>query len=303
MNHRITLFAVLALFTAALTNCSKDRIQPPLNTYGSLNQFYNDHKQPEQEYTITQDGQCPLIAQNGLKLCLGRQQLTMQNGDSVQLPYSIKIIELYTARDMILYNMPTVSGGNLLVTGGEIRVRAFKGTEQLLLRNGVSYWAQVPATNPTPSMDIFYGQDNGNFVDWIPDSLVTGSGGPSLLSIDSSNTYYDLTLPVLDWINCDYFYSYPGQTTQVSFTSATDDLTNVAKFLWFPNINSLMQVYGNTSGNVPVGETVKIVCFAMDGSGNMHSFYQQITIGNNQSVDVTLSPTSENDLLTLLDNL
>lgn len=303
MKHHIKLLAVLGIFTITLTNCSKDRIQPPLNTYGSLDQFYNTYKQPEQEYIITQDGQCPLVAQNGLKLCMGRQQLIMQNGDSVQLPYSIKIIELYTAKDMILYNMPTVAGGNLLTTGGEIRVRSFKGTEELSLRNGQSYFAQVPTTNPSTSMQIFYGQDNGNFVDWIPDSLVTGSGGPSMLTIDTSNAYYNLTLPDLDWINCDYYYSYPGQTTQVSFTSATDDLTNVAKFLWFPNINSLMQVYGNTSGNVPVNEPVKIICFAMDSSGGMHSFYQEITISNNQSVDVVLAPISENDLLTLMDNL
>jgi hypothetical protein len=302
MKHSFKFVALISLLALALVNCSKDRIQPPVNTYGSLNQFYSTHRQPEQEYIITSDGQCPLIAQNGLRLCLGRQQLMMPNGDSVQLPYSIKIIELYTAKDMILYNMPTVSGGDLLTTGGQVRIRTFKGTDSLQLRSGQSYFAQVPAVNPTSSMSIFYGVSSNGIIDWSS-TVAGGSGGPSNIAIDSSNTFYNLTLPAQGWINCDYFYNYPGQKTQVGFSSSTDDLTNVAKFLWFPNINSLMQVYDDISGDVPVNEPVKIVCFAMDASGNMHSFYQEITIGNNQIVDVTLTPTSENDLLTLLGNL
>ena len=296
MKHTLRSLALAALLSLTFINCSKDRIQPPLNTYGSLNQFYNTYKQPEQEYIISQDGQCPLIALNGLKLCMGRQQLMMPNGDSVQLPYSIKIIELYTPKDMILYNMPTVSGGDLLTTGGEIRVRAFKGTDELQVRPGQSYLAQVPATNPTSSMGMFYGVDNSGVIDWLPDTMST-------IHVDTSNNYYNLFPSYTGWINCDYFYNYTGNKTQITFTSNTDDLTNVAKFLWFPNINSLVQVYGNTSGDVPVGETVKIICFAADSQGAMYSFYQEITIGNNQSVDVTMAATTEAAVLTLMDNL
>lgn len=302
MKRSTKLLAILALLTIALTNCSKDRIQPPLNTYGSLNQFYNTYKQPEQEYIINAGGNCPLIAQQGLKLCADINDLAMPNGDSVQYPYSIKIIELYTPRDMILYNMPTVAGGDLLTTGGEIRVRAFKGTDELHLRAGRAYLAQVPAQNPTPAMDIFAGYDNGTFIDWN-DSITTSSGGPMSITIDTSNAYYNMVLPFTGWINCDYFYSYTGQKTQISFTSTTDDLTNVAKFLYFPTINSVMQVYGNTSGDVPVGVPVKVLCFAADGSGNMYYYYNPVNISSGQSENVVMGQTTEAALLSLMAGL
>ena len=296
MKNTIKLLAAASLISFTLINCSKERIQPEPNTYASLNEFYEAYKQPEQEYIITQDGQCPLIAQNGLKLCLGRNQLTMQNGDSVDLPYTIKIVELYTAKDMLLYNMPTMSGDDLLTTGGEIRVRAFKGTEELLLRSGHSYLAQVPATNPTTQMDVFYGVESNSMVDWLPDTIASN------IAIDTSNAFYNLTLGFLNWINCDYFYNV-AQKTQVDFTSTTDDLTNVGIFMWFPNANGLMKVYNMSTDDVPLNEPVKIVCIARDASGNMYSFYQETTTSANMTLNVTMAQTTENDIITLLDNL
>lgn len=309
MKNSIKLFAA-ATMIALSVSCSKDRITPEpepapqtLNEYGSLNQFYNTHKQPEQEYIITQDGQCPLTGTNGTRLCISRADLVRQDGDSVQLPYSVKLIELLTPKDMILYQMPTVANNSLLVTGGQIKVTTFKDGEPLLLRYDRSYTAQVPATNPDPAMEIFYGIENGSTVIWV-DSLPNNPlpAGPPNLAIDSSNAYYNLPLYTWGWINCDYFYSSTSPKTTINFTSSTDDLTNVAKFIYFTSLPSVMGVSGNTSGEVPVGLNVKVICFASDASGKMFSFYKELNISSGQTIDVTLTETTESALISLLES-
>jgi len=206
----------------------------------------------------------------------------------------------------MLYEMPTVAQGKLLTTDGEIRVRAFKDNTELVLKPNKVYYSQMPSASPNPSMSIFYGNDNGNLVDW-EDNASSVSSNPGIdalefITPDTTGQYYDLLIPVMGWINCDYFYNYnPDSLTTISFTSNDDDLTNVMKYIYFDDIHSVMQVYGNTSGNVPLSSSVKILCFAQNTSGDMYSYYEEAVVSAGQTVSVTLTQISDADLLALMD--
>jgi hypothetical protein len=205
----------------------------------------------------------------------------------------------------------------MLVTAGEIRVRAFKDGEELMLKPGKVYLAQTPNEAPVPQMSLFFGQEVGDILDWYDNaSSVSGNAGIDSLEWITPNTDstggpfgwpgigYDLAVPVMGWINCDYFYNLnPDSLTTVSYESDDDDLENVVIYLYFPNIGSVMQVYNQQSGNVPIGEPVKSLCFAMNSNGAMFYHYQEFAISQNHIVQVTMTEISEADLLALMAGL
>ncbi len=312
---RLFLPALLVVLTIVFTDCSKQRIAA--NSYSSPDEFMYENRPEEQEFEIDGDGDGPIIGNQGTRLWLDSSIFMFTNGNAVSYPITIKLIEVYTPKDMMLYELPTVAQGNMLVTAGEIRVRAFKDGEELVLRPGRVYYAQVPNSDPVAEMSIFYGQETGDILDWF-DNASSVSSNPGIDSLEwiAPNTDsiggpfgnpgigYDLFVPTMGWVNCDYFYGMnPDSLTTVSYESEDDNLDNVVIYLYFPNIGSIMQVYGQQSGLVPIGEPVISICVAMNSDGNLAHHYEEFVITPDHVVQVTMTEISEADLLALLAGL
>ncbi len=295
---------LLSVTLMLISACSKQRVE--MNEYESPNDFMYNNRPEEQEFILNGDSGGPIIGNQNTHLWMDSSIFMYTSGNDVSYPITIKLIEIYKPKDMELYAMPTVAQGNLLVTAGEIRVRAFKDNEELVLKPGKVYAAKTPAQNLDPQMSVFYGKEVGDIIDWMNNaSDVSSNPGIDALEFitPDSAEYYSLLVPVMGWINCDYFYDSPDPLTTITFESDDDDLTNVMKFLYFPNIHSIMQLYGNVSGNVPVGSTVKVLCFAQNSSGSMFHYYEEISVTANQTLNVTMEEISEADLITLMDGL
>lgn len=302
----LTLLCAFAIITATNYSCSKKRIEeeePTLNEYSSPNSYLDSKKQEEQEFIINSDSSnTPIQGNQGTQIWAGRSCLMFPNGDTVGLPYSVKLVELYTPKDMIYYRMPTVASDTILETDGEIRLRAFKNGTELLLRPGCSWPIMMPNTAPENYMRVFYGYDVSNYVDWTdnPASLgVSTSYIPNFAT--NTNGYLGATVR-LGWINCDVKRG-SNINHHLSFTSSTDILTNVAIFIYVPTYKTVMQVYNQTSGSIPDGTAVKIVAIAVNSSGTLYSFTQNMTVNSSSSVEVTMSATTDPALTAVLDAL
>ncbi len=295
----IKIAAILFLSVVLFSNCSKKRLEdnPEMNTYASLNSYLDTKKQQEQTFEINSNGTGPIIGQQGTAIFQSADIFMYPNGDSVHYPYYVGLIELYTPKDMIYYQMPTYGSNHILTTGGEIHVRAYKDSTDLVLRPGKFYITYFPTSQPDSSMKIFHGNTLGSIVDW------TQSSDFIQISIDSSGNYfYRSYVSALGWINGDYFANYSGNMTTISFTSSTDSLSNVGIFIYFTGLKSVMQVYNQTSASVPIGASVKIICIAADANMTPYYYYEETSISQNMSIDVTMTQTTDTDLETLLDN-
>ncbi|HIE15741.1 MAG TPA: hypothetical protein EYP69_02335 [Bacteroidales bacterium] len=292
----ITLVSFLILSSA----CSKKRIEnnPELKTYLPLSTYFNTKKQQEQIFEIDSTATTPIIGQQGTIIYQNADLFMYPNGDSVHYPYYIGLIELYTPKDMIYYQMPTYGSNHILTTGGEIHIRAYKDSTELVLRPGKFYITYFPTASPDSSMEIFHGTTTGQVVDWIQSTdFLT-------LYVDSlANYYYRAYISSLGWINCDYFANYSGNMTTLNFISTTDDLSNAGIFIYFTGLKSILQVTNQTSESIPEGSNVKIICIAIDSNMLPYYYYQETTIGSSVSdIEVTMSPTTDAELETLLDN-
>lgn len=297
---------LFASFLIIVSGCSKQRIENDLNEYSTPDDFMYSNRPEEQTFVLNGDSGGPIIGNQNTHLWMDSSIFMYPNGNDVSYPIIIKLIEVYKPKDMMLYALPTVAQGNLLATDGEIRVRAFKDNDELVLKPGKVYAAKTPSANPVSQMSIFYGKQVGDILDWENNaSAVSNNPGIDALEYIAPDTgnFYALLVPVMGWINVDYFYNSSSPLTTLTLDSDVDDLTNVMKFLYFPEIRSVVQIYGNVSGNIPVGSSAKLLCFAQNSSGSLFHHYEQLNISQGQTVMITMQEISENNLIALMNGL
>jgi len=279
------------------SSCSKDRTEPKDNRadYQKMDDYYNSKKQKEQEFEIDNSGNGPIIGNQGTKIWISKEKLMYPNGDSVHWPFTIKLVELYKPKDMIWYQMPTVSSGTLLTTGGEVRVRAFKDNVELILRPDETWTVEMPNSHPDSAMKIYYGVEAASFVDWTPNPAG---------NFNTTSYGYTGEIKKMGWTACGKeAYNSSASTIAYSFTSKTDNLNYVGIFLYLPDKKGLMQAYNQTSAALPIGEKMKIIMMAMNDSSQLFSFNKEIQISTNNQIDVTLTKISDAELTAILDGL
>ncbi len=305
-----TKFLVTHLMVAAtvgtfFTACKKDRIEEvqSVNEYNSPNSYLDSKKEQEQEFVINSDSSSgPITGNQGTNIWCTRQCLMFPNGDTVGLPFTVKLVELYSPKQMIYYQMPTVASDTILETDGEIRIRAFKNGTELLLVPGCSWAIKMPNTAPKNYMRVFYGFPTLNYVNWTDNPASLGVTTSFTPVFTTSTNGYLAAIVKLGWVNCGITR---GSNTNhiLSFASTTDNLTNVAIFIYFPATKTVMQAYNAVSGSIPSGSSVKIVAIAVDANGTLFSFSQNLTMTSSTQVQVTMAATTDPNLTALLDGL
>ena len=295
-NFILNLFFITTVVcTLFVLSCSKKRIEPKeeqLNSYESMNSYYDSKKQQEQNFEIDSAGSGPIVGNQGTKLWVSKEKLMFPNGYSVQWPYTVKLIELYTPKDMLYYQMPNVSNGGLLTTSGEVRVRAFKNSQELVLRPDCTWTVEMPNTSPFANMKIYYGVES-TYVDWTDNPIG---------SFTTTSYGYTGEIAKLGWINCGKPAFVSSSTTNYTFSSSTDELQNVSKFIYFTNAKSLMQVYGSTSGALPLNENIKIILIGINGS-QLYDYYNETQVSSSNQIVVTMGTISDASLTAILDSL
>lgn len=291
MKYIKLLALILFVFVYA---CSKERIEEkPLNEYNPPNDYLNSKKQQEQEYVIDTNGTCPLTGVQGTQLCVAKTCLMLPSGDSVYFPYTIKLIEQYKPKDMIYAQMPTIAGGNVLESAGEIKVTAFKNGTALQLRSGCSYSVTMPNPPLRNYLRSYSGIEGGAFIDWA----------------DNTNTAFAIVsnghtanISGFGWINCAKDRS-STTNSKLTFTSKTDKLDNVAIFIYIPETKTVMQVYNMVSGNIPNESKVKIIAIGIRANGEFYKFYKEMTVNTSEEVTVKMEASSDADITSVLDGL
>ena len=291
--HSLSLIAIVAI-TLINYSCKKDRIEPQVeeekNAYNPINSYLDSKKQAEQEFVITGPGNDTIVGNQGTRIYGSKNCLQYPNGDTVAYPFSIFLVELYTPKDMIYYQMPTVASGNIMETDGEISLRATANSQNLVLV--CPYAVEMPNALPSSNRTIFLGTDNGSYVNW------TDSGTP----FTTTSYGYLGTINAFGWVNCGTQVG-TGSGHTLTFTSSVDDLTNVGIFIYFPATRTVMQVYNTVSGLIPNGSSIKIVMMAQDASGQLFSYTESRTVNASATINMSLSQTTDPALTSYLDNL
>ncbi len=320
-SHLFLKIFVLGIFAISMYSCSKDRLIPvevetvteEVNPFKDK-VFENARNLPllaklaskAEKIRVNNINELPIITKKGTKIWLYEWNVRNQQNGAVTYPFDIEIIELYTLKDMLLHQKPTVSFNRMLVTGGAIYLNVSKNGVNLNISPLNPPNISVPAKDPDENMWLFYGAMNNqeNFT-WAeaPRDTIRNDTIKKVQPIFAGRGTYELFPQRFGWINCDKFYDYTGEKTNVSFVSPKLGLENMIIFMLFPNINSVIQVYQGKSLEVPVGEDVKIVALAQTKDGEIFAYFKDIKVEKQQTVEIDLKSYTEKDVLAVLDKL
>lgn len=302
LGHLLTTAVIAGLLV--FSSCSKDRTEKDINTeYAPLDAFYYNNAPEEQTFIIDSLGSDTIIGNQGTMIwgvprTIFMDKLSFQD---IYYPYTLKLIEAYSIKDMILTRLPNLAQGKLLKTQGEIKITAFKDANELALKNNCGLYYYAPSAIPDTAMELFYGFTNGTADDWNTDILQTDY----LFSSDSVSQLidvyggYEAKIAKLGWTSIDRFYTYANKTN-ISFTATGTNTNFIDVYLIFNSIHSYLKVSNLLIQDMPVGEPATVFAIAMGSDGTMYYFKQDYTISSGMVVDLVMDATTESQVLTLM---
>jgi hypothetical protein len=113
---------------------------------------------------------------------------------------------------------------------------------------------------------------------------------------------YTAFIEKLGWINADRSVTTSG-TYSITFDSEEDDLSNVIFFAYLPDSKTVLQSSGGIISGIPSGAFAKVIAIAVNTSGDLFHFYQELTVNGNSTEVVIMTGISDPELTTLLDGL
>ncbi|MFT6716865.1 MAG: hypothetical protein ACJA0Q_001513 [Saprospiraceae bacterium] len=280
----------------AISACSKDRITHP--SFEPMDDFYNKHKVEEQEFIIeNEDSSGPIIGNQGTKLYMSKRLFKFSDrADVVDFPYTIKLVELYKNKDVIFYQFPTPHSNGALNNGGEIRVRAYKNHEELVLKTESSYSSSFSSTVTEQNMNPFQGTvtSDDKFSAW--NAATDGS------TVVVSNSEYAYTSFLMGWITP--AVNKPGSGTgTINFTVNGSGGEFIDLALVFKDFHCVLTGNALKLEGIPVGESATVIGMAMDQDGEYRLHRTFITTSSSMDIELKMNIVTEADLLNTLEGL
>jgi hypothetical protein len=167
-----------AIIALSFSACSKNEDSPSL-TDAQLNEqgfdkakaFFQNNAPAYQSFSVDASAGGIITTSKGTKLTFPANAFKNANGQTVSGNVTVEVKDIMDASDMLLGNRPTEANGNMLISFGEMTVKASQNGQALQLRNDSTITrVQVPLA-PNPAA----GQGARDFPIWDGDSLATFS--------------------------------------------------------------------------------------------------------------------------------
>jgi len=304
------MLSLIVMSTIAIVGCKKNEVVPPPTSTSNLSSLFSDNENDaKQSFSIDASIWNSFTGQNGVKITVPPNSFVNSNGTTVTGAINLELIEVLKVSDMVWLNKTTTSNGELLVSGGQIKLTATQNSSQIFLVPGVAVQVKIPTANANNQMALFTGnQTSTGDVNWITtvgdttqqDSIIIVSEN---IGNAGSQDYYsfDFDNDSLGWINCDYFYGSTGATTNVIAQLDTIyNYTNTQCYMVFPSINSVASLFPNYSTNngtftnsysIPVGLAVTFVCIS-EIDGVYYSAFVNSTLVSNHNESISMTQTT-----------
>lgn len=312
------LFATLAMgVVVALASCKKNEDPkvtptptPSPGPYSSLAKAFEEVAPKSKTVTINAAVGATFYGNSGTRYIFMPNSFINSSGTVVSGNIDIEVLECTNEADMIFGKMLPMSRGEMLYSGGEIRVRATQAGSALNIRPGYRYTVNMP-TNlgaATAGMDVFRGVEStvnrGSAIDWaiIKDSLgaIIYDGDTIVMRPDS-----------VGFTNCDKYAAYSKVTVDVKLdgTGGTIDSNNVYSYFLPEGFLSAVSLYGTSfvsntmkSCTIPMLKSHLVACTVVGGDF-YGGYVSGVTPSSGSTYTITLSKTTPTAFKTVINTL
>ncbi len=301
----LAFFGLTLIF--AVFSCSKERLEQQQEpVYTNLDNFYDDNQLPEQTFTVDSLGQDSITGLQGTKIWGVPKTIFMKKSDhqDVFYPFTIKLIEAYSIKEMIFAKLPNKSGSAVLQTGCELKITAWKDTAELVLKQNNGYGVLADVDTVFTGMNVFYGFTAGSTNDWNSDVVQCGDylfTNDVVTSLVNESRGYKMRIVKTGWFSPAKFPSISG-TGSVTFTAEGTNTELIDIYIVFKNLHSYIKVSNLTVNGLPMGQPITI--FAIGNSAtSMYSFKQDYVVSSNLSVTLSMQTATQTEVLNMLSTL
>ncbi len=195
---------------------------------------------------------------------------------------SVEVLVLRRKGEFLLNNVPTISGGKQLISGGAVLVKIKQSGEEVKLARNMSYKVRFqPVSTPDNAMKLFEAKFEGRFkFDWTLINTTPNTANTLSLKTWADSTQgrrtsgYELLLDRFSWINCDKFSGDSTTLTNKFCVALPDTFTNqnCSVFAVFKDINSVISLTGDgktkqfcvpsSYKGLPIGKVINIISIA-----------------------------------------
>jgi hypothetical protein len=256
MKNQIKLNAIILAAVLLVFSCAKEEFTT--NTYAkkqsALTDLFKNIAPTMQNFTITAGQQQLVTGEKGTKITFYANSFKKKDG-TILTSGSIKIVlqEMLTANKMILAKKSTTSNGNILRSGGQIFIKAFLGSEELIVNEASKPSVSILSTTFEP-MSLYSGTvkpmdsiAGDTIINWdiTKDSIVFkqdsagGGGGGNYVGS------YNFKFGNFGYWNCDQLYNDPSPKTEMYIGTPSGFVdSNTAVFIYFTSLNSVARCEG-----------------------------------------------------------
>lgn len=313
------LIPAIAAAVLVFSGCKKDIDERdntfPANTAsnGAILNLFAQHAPPVQQFTISAATGGTVYGASGGRVTFVPNAFRYANNQPVTGNVTIHLQEVYTKRDIIFSGGYTTAHGLPLVSGGEMNITAWQGSQELKLAGPGYATARIPAAANAAPMRKFWAANIGPDADFrMTDSTTIGPTPDS----SASSYSYGFGLDSLDWTNCDQYYSfvYSHNATmaefyvpvpsifngQNSFVLITSPYSMSASRVW--RYNSSAQRFECDYYRLPVGFDFTFTIVS-EINGTFYYDSRTVTIADNITIALNPKITSEAQIIQNVGNL
>lgn len=258
------------------------------------------------------------------------------SGNSVTGNVDIEIQEIYSKSNMILSNKPTLSNQGILTSAGEFSIIASQNGTRVYSANSNGVEVFVPTANNQTDMDFWIASENDDDFLWevvdsvdvdLTDSTDVWQDSIFIDPMDSMvwdstvwvdpiyDYYYNVTTSIynnFDWINLDVLVPSQGCGTGLLNINVTEDFTqyNTSVFVVITDYNGVVNVYSYDDHTFTLGNYYELYnCLNVDVigisaiDGELYFGTENVTIDGTTEVNLHLVPTTEDQILSQINNL
>lgn len=278
------VMATVAIITTVAA-CKKDRTIVYINQSSSqsfplekdMDVFWKDQLPQVQKSSFNTSMGAWITGKSGSIVAIEPDAIVDAAGNLVNGTVDVEYIEYNTISDMAFSGVTTVSGTELLESGGMFYLNVKQNGKDLKFKSGKNISISYPQTNKTDdAMNFFTGnaKPGANKVDWVRKDTVAlkpkrDSGSRAFFNINFN--YFQFGYCNIDWYcnkiktKCSHF--------KIKMPKHCND-TNSTALLMFKNLNccawcnwDLTEDCMVTHYTLPVGETIKVLVYRKTGAG------------------------------------
>jgi hypothetical protein len=315
--NTLTGILMAAAVLSLSVSCKRDKAPIPVIPFVKAADFWETHKVKAQEFKGNATTGFTITGAKGVKIVFPAGAFMDGSGNAVQGNVTVKLTEILSKKDILLSGPMTESNGQLLVSGGEILVKAEQdGKELQAVRKGIN--VEVPQVMKAGDMQLFVQGPREPGANGVPNpnlqqSPVTWQAAPYAPFGYGPNAYL-FDLPAFTWVNCDRFYFDPREKTTITVSPDFQDgnqVSDLQVMLVFKDITTVVTLPYNTSlqkfesyaMSLPIGIEADLVIMGKDADGFIQFGTQHITISAHQHINAAIGRVEAADVEAFLNSI